>query len=68
MHGWGLGFCRAEKQAVSILTVIWSRGVLFASSAYCVLVGEGETLPTRSFVTFPPPSGRGGVNVIGGEL
>eukprot|EP00962_Isochrysis_galbana_P034420 scaffold11655_cov121-Isochrysis_galbana.AAC.1 len=25
MHGWGLGFCRAEKHAVSVLTVIWSR-------------------------------------------
>eukprot|EP00962_Isochrysis_galbana_P011567 scaffold3256_cov114-Isochrysis_galbana.AAC.17 len=24
----------AEKHAVSVLTVIWSRGVLFASSAY----------------------------------
>eukprot|EP00962_Isochrysis_galbana_P042474 scaffold15909_cov128-Isochrysis_galbana.AAC.9 len=34
MHGWGLGFCRAEKHAVSILTVIWSRGVSFSSSAY----------------------------------
>eukprot|EP00962_Isochrysis_galbana_P021189 scaffold6250_cov151-Isochrysis_galbana.AAC.2 len=67
MHGWGLGFCRAEKHAVSVLTVIWSRGVLFASSAYSS--GRGK-LSRRGplFVTFPPPSGGGGVDIIGGKL
>eukprot|EP00962_Isochrysis_galbana_P005303 scaffold1444_cov134-Isochrysis_galbana.AAC.1 len=49
-QGWGLGFCRAEKHVVSTLTVIWSRGVSFASRAYSSGIGEREALSSRSFV------------------
>jgi len=31
-------------------------------------IGEGEALSSRSFVTFPPPSGGGGVDIVGGKL
>eukprot|EP00962_Isochrysis_galbana_P015157 scaffold4357_cov113-Isochrysis_galbana.AAC.13 len=33
-HGWGLVFSWAVKEAVRVLTVIWSRGVSSAPSAY----------------------------------
>eukprot|EP00962_Isochrysis_galbana_P052639 scaffold24129_cov145-Isochrysis_galbana.AAC.1 len=33
-HGWGLDFSWAEKEAVRDLTVIWSRGIWSAPSAY----------------------------------
>eukprot|EP00962_Isochrysis_galbana_P009108 scaffold2531_cov125-Isochrysis_galbana.AAC.3 len=63
--GWSLEFSRAVKQAVSVLTVIWSRGVSSASSAYSS--GRREALPAWSFISPPPPSSGGGwVDIVGG--
>eukprot|EP00962_Isochrysis_galbana_P023745 scaffold7204_cov102-Isochrysis_galbana.AAC.8 len=42
-NAWGLVFSWAVKQAVRVLTMIWSRGVSSASSAY----SSGRGKPSR---------------------